>query len=448
MENHKFGPLLAQAMRDMSMATTAEDATLTAAVWSAEEAEAQKLPVVIKMPTVPSRTNEGWMRYRARVEAELLPLLDDVAKLGVEAQPLFAGNALQANANVDQLRRLSEHRRVDKLELDPLVQVVSMDDSVVDLDLGAFVQKYNPNGRGKGVTVAVLDSGVDHEHPFLRVAGSANTSGESVGIPGSHGTHCAGSIASRDSVFPGIAPDVTLLNVKVLRANGTGRHTMITQGIDAALDARAQVLSMSVGFNHLPTWSAGGHGWLCTDGKCPLCTAVDNATLSDGAVCVVAAANEHERADTLRQGGHGATFDTELGCPGQAREAITVAAITKRTFLIAPFSSHGPTSYGANKPDLAAPGVNITSTIPVPRLHNGQLLANPARALLFGRKSGTSMATPMVAGAVALIIERYQAQNVAWTPAMVRNELLSNATTAVGLPALQVGAGRLHLDRL
>lgn len=443
----KFGPLLTRAIADMQAAPSAEEATLTAAVWSAEEAaEEQKLPVVVKMPTVAPQQYESWRKYRRRVEQELLPLRDRVAALGIDAYPLFAGNALQANADPDQLRRLAEFGQIDKLELDPLVEVVAMDDSIVDIDLAPYVTRHAPHGKGKGVTVAVLDSGVDTKHPFLRVADSVTTCGESIDIPGSHGTHCAGSIASQDNVFPGVAPEVTLLNIKVLRSNGTGRHTMITQGIDEALDRGADLLSMSLGFNHLPTWSSGGHGWLCTNGHCPLCTAVDNATISDGVVCIVAAGNEHARAETLRQQGNGTAFDTELGCPGQAREAITVAAITKQTFLIAPFSSHGPTSYQTQKPDLAAPGVNITSTIPAPRQPNGTVVPNPPRALLFGRKSGTSMATPIVAGAAALIIQGLKQNGVQWTPAMVRQILTQNAVQAIpALAAHQIGSGRLHL---
>ncbi len=446
----KFGPLLTRAIADMEAAVTAEEATLTAEVWSAEEpAQEQKLPVVVKMPTIEPQQNESWKKYRRRVEQELLPLRDAVAALGIEAYPLVAGNALQANADPDQLQRLAEFGQIDKLELDPLVEVVNMDDSVVDIDLSPYVQRHAPNGKGTGVTVALLDSGADIQHPFLKIADSVSTCGEDVAIPGSHGTHCAGSIASQDNVFPGVAPEVTLLNVKVLRSNGTGRHTMITQGIDEALDRGANVLSMSLGFNHLPTWSSGGHGWLCTNGHCPLCTAVDNATISDGVVCIVAAGNEHQRAETLRQQGNANAFDTELGCPGQAREAITVAAITKQTFLIAPFSSHGPTSYQGQKPDLAAPGVNITSTIPAPRQPNGQLVPNAPRALLFGRKSGTSMATPIVAGAAALIIQGLKQNGVQWTPAMVRQILTQNAVQALPqLAANLIGSGRLHLTNL
>ena len=284
--------------------------------------------------------------------------------------------------------------------------------------------------------------------PDLNVHQSISTCGENFGVPGRHGTHVAGSIASRSTDYPGIAPDVTLINVKVLRSDGKGRHTDIARGVDAALDRGAEVLCMSLGFNHLPRWSHDGHGWDCSDGRCPLCTAVDNAAYGDDVVAVVAAGNEHQNAQALIDNGDGHSFDTELCCPGQARQALTVGAITKRNFLPASFSSRGPTSYGITKPDLVTAGVNITSTVPVRRDDQGQPVSNPGAADLFGRLSGTSMATPIIAGAVALLIQLQKNQGAGWTSAGIRNQLLRKAVVPLPQPANVVGDGRLTLGRI
>lgn len=444
----KVGPLLAMAMDRMQAAGSEEGAFALAAAMGSEEAESGRLPIVVQCLNKKPTKGESWASYRERTESRLEPIrkrIEDV--LGVPVTSLLAANAFQTAVSPEQVEFLQKQKDVRVLELDPLLQVVAMNDAVLDVELSGFRQR-NTTLTGKGVKVAVLDSGVDRKHPFLKVAGSASTCGESVDIPGSHGTHCAGSIASRDAVFLGIAPGVDLLNIKVLRANGTGQHTFIEKGIDEALDLGANVLSMSLGFNHLPRFSSGGHGWTCTDGRCPLCTAVDNAVRLDGVFAVVAAGNEHDRAEALRKNGLGSEFDTEIACPGHAREALTVGAVTKRTFLPASFSSNGPCADGRSKPDVCAPGVNITSTIPVPRQPNGKPVTNPSRASLFGRKSGTSMATPIVAGVVALLIQRQKDAGKTWTPASIRKELLNKGLAALQIVPTIVGGGRVTLNGL
>lgn len=449
-QNNLFGPLLQFALNKIADTPLAEAFENFSVRMSAEVVENElALPVILKLPTVKPGASQSWSNYKEMMQYQLEPARRLIAEtMGAQAETLIAANAIKASLTKEQLEFLGKAGlQIEKMELDPLLQVVNMDDSVIDVDLPAFQIKH-PGNTGKGVTVAVLDSGIDLKHPYLNVHASVSTCGESEEIPGSHGTHCAGSIASLDSSFPGIAPGVNLINIKVLTANGSGTHTNIVTGIDKALDMGAEVLSMSLGFNHLPSWSQGGHGWLCAKGHCPLCTAVDNAVALDGVIAVVAAGNEHERAEALRKNGYGSSFDTELGCPGQSREAITVGAITKRTFLPASFSSNGPTSYGTSKPDIVAPGVNITSTIPVPRQLNGTPVTDAARSLLFGRKSGTSMATPMVAGAVALIIEILKQNNTPVTTAAVKNALYTNGIIAQTGGVDIVGKGRLVLNML
>lgn len=443
----KIGTLLENAIAHIEVSEDKERAVAAVAHTAGGGGEG-RLPVVIKRPTQRPGKGEHWADYRKRMEDWLAPVQEFIGQvLQVEAIPLLTANALAAEISPDQVAALAELETVDMVELDPRVDVTQMNDVIDDIGLTALRQR-EPGRDGTGVTVAVLDSGVDTQHPYLRVSNSVSTSGESTDIPGSHGTHCAGSIASQDRFYPGVAPGVTLINVKVLRSDGSGTHTGIARGVDEAIDLGADILSMSLGFNHLPRWSAGGHGWRCRHGHCPLCTSIDNASALDEKLVVVAAANEHERAEALRRFGHGSSFDTELGCPGQAREALTVGAITKRTHQPAGFSSHGPTSYGAVKPDLSAPGVNITSTVPVPRDAKGALIPNPLRSDLFARKSGTSMATPIMAGAAALVVQSFRDANRAWTPDDVKNRLLNDGIAGIAFPPNEVGAGRLDVSNL
>lgn len=440
----KLGPLLTHVLERIDRAgpemRTRELLSVASHVDGPDAGE--KLPVVVQLANRKPRRGEVWAEYKERVGIDLQRLNEAVS--GGNGRPLYLANGLAASFTPEQTKAMAAIELIERIELDPLVVPTLMDDVGIDVNLSGF---HNRRGglTGRGVRVAVLDSGIDTQHPFLSVADSTETCGEHWDIPGNHGTHCAGSIASRDATFPGIAPDVTLLNIKVLRSDGAGTYGNINQGVDAALDRDAEILSMSLGFNHLPAWSDRGHGWACTDGRCPLCTAVDNA-VSLGVIVCVAAGNEHSRADALRGFGYGASFDTELGCPGQARGAITIGAITKRSFLPADFSSRGPTSYGEAKPDLCAPGVNVMSTIRAPRLADGSLVLSPSRGQLFGRLSGTSMATPIVAGAAALLVELRKSLGLPTTPAAIRHALLHTGVTAMAFPHNVVGLGRLDLS--
>ena len=443
----KLGPLLREAIDRISFASNPTDMLpLTSAELTGSHEIA--LPIVVKIPTVKPAPKESWPHYRERVQDDLAPvqtLMENT--MGLYPVPLLAANCLQTLATREQIEMLQQHAKVRKMELDPRVRVTLLDDAANDLLLDTFRTKH-PTLDGQGVKVAVLDSGVDTEHPFLTVVDSVSTCGEDVAIPGLHGTHCAGIIASHHNVFGGVAPNVELLNIKVVNAEGIGQHTAISKGIDEALDRQADVISMSVGFNHLPKWSNGGHGWTCTDGHCPLCTAVDNAVTLDNTVVVVAAGNEHERAEALRDSGLGNSFDTELACPGQARKAITVGALTKQTFHLAGSSSRGPTSFDLAKPILCAPGVNIRSTTPVPRTATGSVVPNPAPSTIFGRLSGTSMAAPFVAGAAALLIQERISAGKSWTPDLISQTLLKRGVAAlIGSPN-EVGSGRLLLGKL
>ena len=271
--------------------------------------------------------------------------------------------------------------------------------------------------------------------------------GEAISVPGLHGTHCAGIIASTDATYRGVAPGVQLLNVKALLSDGRATQQAITTGIDAALDRDADVLSMSFGFNHLPTWSADGAGWTCPkDGAiCTLCQAADNASRLEKRVVVVAAGNWHNHAEALRRDNRGASFDTELSCPGQWERVITVGAITKQNFEMAAFSSRGPSAFGKAKPDLCAAGVNVTSTVPRPRNGDGTPVGDPARDRLFARLSGTSMATPVVAAAAALLIGRRQREGLSWTHADIKEELTTTGVVELAFGPNVSGAGRLSL---
>ncbi len=218
--------------------------------------------------------------------------------------------------------------------------------------------------QGNGVRVAIIDTGVDCAHPDLNCNLSDGANMTNAATPpmddNGHGTHVAGIIAGqgKDGGVFGVAPRVTLIPVKVLSADGSGNLSDVVSGIYWAMTHGAQVINMSLG---APTAA----------------TALEQAVhkaYQAGVVIVAAAGNDGENAS---RSGETSTVDY----PGAYPWVIAVAASDRKDH-IAPFSSFGPAV------DITAPGDNILSTVP-----NG-----------YEKMSGTSMASPHIAGVAALAI--------------------------------------------
>ncbi|MER8047880.1 S8 family serine peptidase [Streptomyces sp. NPDC094032] len=265
---------------------------------------------------------------------------------------------------------------------------------------------------GKGVKVAVLDTGVDAGHPDLagRVTETRSfIEGQEVADRNGHGTHVAstvgGSGAGSAGKEQGVAPGATLAVGKVLSDQGSGTESQIIAGMEwAARDIDAKIVSMSLGSSEP------------SDGTDPMAQAVNSLSAETGALFVVAAGNS---------GAPGS-----IGSPGAADSALTVGAVDSRDEA-AYFTSKGP-RYGDQglKPDLSAPGVGILAA-------RSQLVAGSG---LYTSMSGTSMATPHVAGVAALLAERHPD----WSGAQLKNALMSSSRTLAD-SAYDLGAGRVDV---
>ncbi|MEU5753636.1 S8 family serine peptidase [Streptomyces sp. NPDC047829] len=265
---------------------------------------------------------------------------------------------------------------------------------------------------GKGVTVAVLDSGVDAGHPDLagRVAQSRSfIAGEEVADRHGHGTHVAstvgGSGAASDGAERGVAPGATLAVGKVLDDSGSGSESEIIAGMEwAARDVGADIVSMSLGSTE------------ASDGTDPMAEAVNTLSRETGALFVIAAGNT------------GAP--SSIGSPGAADAALTVGAVDSADEA-AYFTSAGP-RHGDNalKPDLSAPGVDILAARS--RLSEG--------SGDYTSMSGTSMATPHVAGVAALLAEEHPD----WSGARLKDALMSSSKR-LDASAYHLGAGRVSV---
>jgi subtilisin len=221
---------------------------------------------------------------------------------------------------------------------------------------------------GAGINVAVIDTGIDCGHPDLAancVYGVNYVSkGKDPFDDHGHGTHVAGIIAARDNGFGviGVAPEATLYAVKVLDANGSGFWSSVASGIVWATQHGMDVINMSL----------GGTSFSQT-----VANAVEKA--SAAGVLVVSAAGNAGCCDTVLY-------------PAKLPESMAVAAVDANDAR-ASFSSTGP------ELDVAAPGVNILSTVPTGSCR----LCDPSGYKVL---SGTSMATPHVSGTGALLMSR------------------------------------------
>ena len=270
---------------------------------------------------------------------------------------------------------------------------------------------------GTGVTVAVLDTGVDAEHPDLagQVGAEQNFSESDTVQDGfGHGTHVAATIAGTgagsDGLRKGVAPGATILSGKVLDDEGSGWESDIIAGMEWAVGEDADVVNMSLG---------GGP----TDGTDPLSEAVNELSDSSDTLFVVSAGNDGPGGSTV-------------GTPGTADRALTVGAVDRDESL-ADFSSRGPRLGDlAIKPDITAPGVDIAAA-----RASGTSMGTPVDAL-YTRASGTSMAAPHVAGAAALLAT----QHPTWTGDQLKDGLVSTARPG-DLTEVEQGGGRVDVAR-
>lgn len=261
---------------------------------------------------------------------------------------------------------------------------------------------------GKGVKIAVIDTGCDTKHADLvgQIIGGRNFTTEDNSNPNiyedynGHGTHVCGTIAAKSNNIGliGVAPDAKLLVLKVLTKNGTGTVTSVINAINYAVSQKVNIISMSLGApTNVPE--------LYTAVK----TAVDNNIL-----VVCAAGNS----------GDNNALTNENDYPSAYNEVISVGAVDsiKRAAVF---------TNSNNQVDLVAPGVQINSTY----------MGNSYRIL-----SGTSMATPHITGALALLIEW---SNKEWNRALSETEIyaqLIKNTINLRIPRTIQGNGLLYLN--
>ncbi|MEU4196067.1 S8 family peptidase [Kribbella sp. NPDC026611] len=268
---------------------------------------------------------------------------------------------------------------------------------------------------GKGISVAVLDTGIDATHPDLatQVVGEKNFTSEPNEDLVGHGTHVASTIAGTGAAsggrYRGVAPDARLYDGKVCERRGCPESAILAGMEWAATDVKAKIVNLSLGGTDTPDLD-------------PLEEAVNRLTAQTGTLFVIAAGNDGPK-------------DHTVGSPGSADAALTVGNVTKQDEL-AWDSSQGPrVGDSAMKPDVTAPGTDIVAA-----KSKDSTIGEPVGDQYL-RLSGTSMATPHTAGAAAILLQEHPS----WTPGELKSALMGSAKVASGQTAFQQGAGRIDL---
>jgi len=390
------------------------------------------IDVVVQYRTEPREEHFAELAQRGATVKHKLHSIRGVA-MRIPASEIAA---LERNPNV---RYISPDRHVKLTAIDE-----NYESPIQDL-----VAQSSYGFTGAGIGVAVIDSGVS-DHPDLHNASGTSrlvysqsfVSGDTTTADGyGHGTHVSGIIAGSGSAsgsssgyaapIVGMAPGVNIINLRVLDSTGAGTDSQVIAAIDEAITLQTQynirVINLSLGRPVFESYSVD-----------PLCQAVEQAWKA-GIVVVVAAGNSG------RDNTYGTFGWATIGAPGNDPYVITVGAtrtmdtLTRDDDAIASYSSKGPTLYDHFvKPDLVAPGNRIDSL----RVAGSTLDTNypsfevpptecPSSATCpteYFRLSGTSMATPVVSGAVALMLQ----QSSTLTPDTVKARLMKTAWKGFG----------------
>ena len=333
----------------------------------------------------------------------------------------------------DKVERLKELPRFKSFKEDRRVYAL-MEDSAYQIKAD---YAWDNAITGQGVNVCVVDTGIDYTHPDLqgKVIAQFNftTYTEDAMDDHGHGTHCAGIIASEGLQYRGVSHDVALMSAKVLDYSGAGYASDVILGINWCVEQGADIISLSLG--------EGLYSGTCDYDD--MAQAVNNAVDPCGVVVVCAAGNDGD--------------STAMVAPACASRAIAVGAVDKLD-NIASYSDGGP------ELDLVAPGGDMLGGTDYPEIVStfSTLVANnPLYCFyLIGdecydnyfvvdgtryiRAVGTSMATPHVAGAAALLLE----VNSYLTPDQVKTILEENADD-FGSPGWDniYGWGRINIEK-
>ncbi|MBD0373278.1 MAG: S8 family serine peptidase [Pyrinomonadaceae bacterium] len=385
---------------------------------------------------------------------------------------LLNSNGVHIRGQFDNLNMLSVELPtdvIDELASFDEVSYISSDREVVSLGYlstttgaDSVRQQMSATGisytlDGKGIGIAFLDSGIYSSHKSFtgRIAASKDYTGENrTDDPYGHGSHVIGIAAGNDSVqkgkYVGIAPGATIYNLRVLNSQGTGKVSSVLAALNDLLLYHSyyniRIVNLSLGMPAIDSYKDD-----------PICRAV-RALVNDGMVVVAAAGNDGKDADGNKVYGL-------IHSPGNEPSALTIGAsnsmgtVDRSDDIMTTYSSRGPTrGYWTDevgvkhydnliKPDLVAPGNKIVAPEAVsnyivkrdPTLDAGVSKFDNQKMM---RLNGTSMATPVAAGAAALLLQ----VNPKLTPNMIKAILMYTAQPLANYNMFEQGAGEINIE--
>lgn len=358
--------------------------------------QGQGIPIIVETRSPPSRSDKQELSSFMSVKR--------VSALANQVYGVADEQSVRAIANLAFVTIVYYDEPVNRFQfMTPSISFSKTDIHIPVSDSAQFIgatDLHDIGITGKGIKVAVVDTGVNKNHPMLQGAVSqqiniAKKNGAEyadINDGNGHGTHVATTIGGRDITtyskllektirIHGVAPEVEIIGIKVLDDEGSGQTSWVIEGMEAAVDAGADIINMSLG----SMWDGGG---LTPDSK-----VVDEIVFNHNVLCAIAAGNSFA--------------NLAIGSPGGSHGALTVGSSAIRTptpGIVSTFSSKGTTTDGRVKPDIAAPGGNMLNIKETIYAGTSGAMAEEAGENYIGIM-GTSMATPHVAGCLALLLQ-------------------------------------------
>ncbi|MCZ7361186.1 MAG: S8 family serine peptidase [Candidatus Methanoperedens sp.] len=384
----------------------------------------ESVPVIIlfkDQPALRSKENavEELKKHASGRQQDIAALLKEGKKKGRadRIKQLWVVNAVAVKASPELIEKLSRQEDVAAIVPDQQLHILEYSQAGVQIDTATGEIKHINTTRvwelginGTGINVSVLDTGLDYNHPdiaerYIRGYDFVNNDTDPMDDYG-HGTHVAGTAGGdgRSGTTTGVAPGVNLFAAKVCDSHGLCFVSDIVSGIQWSVENNASIISLSLG-----------------GPRDPIITAAVNNAVSSGVVVIAAAGNSGPSAGTI-------------SFPAGEKNVIAVGAVDNLD-NIAAFSSRGPLNVDGEtliKPDISAPGVSITS---LNYLTGGYI-----------NMSGTSMATPHVSGAAALILEAAKRLGKTLSPGQIKN-ILETSSLDLGAAGKDstYGTGRIDV---